>query len=235
MKSYQVYLMVLATGAAAAAMPGVTSSASISEATSIPDHAPHTADHAPAVNPGPFEDNVDVSQKCIHFTSENPDWHFANQPPWGSRTGTFGSLGGKLCVPTNNSAGGAMYIGPDANPGPGSTKLECYFPTSGQANCDASLVDGYSLSVTCKAGGKKIGGGVDLWKTGHNCADTSEKHSGICKNDKGYAKHQSDVTPFFQSGIEHGNNYCIWVNCSQDYYFPITADISCHVSGTKVT
>ena len=95
-----------------------------------------------------------------------------------------------------------------------------------------SLVDGYSLSVTCKAAHQTIGGSTDLWKTGKACVDKSEEGQGICKNDKGYAKKQKDVTAFFQQGIQNGNDYYIWVNCSQDKYFPVTSDISCHVSGS---
>ena len=124
-----------------------------------------------------------------------------------------------------------MFIGPDANPGPGSTKFECFFPTSGTANCDMSLVDGYSLSMTCTASGQTIGGAVDLWNQGA-CPDTSNIGQGICKNDNSYESAQSDVAQFFQPAVNNGNQYCIWVDCGQDYYFPITSSMSCHISGT---
>ena len=236
MKPSQTYFLFLATAATAVARRSITRSASISEATSIPVHAPHTADHAPVVNPGPVTDVADdISEVCIQFSSQNDNWYFSNQNPWGSNSDTFGSLGGQMCVPTSNSAGGAMFIGPDPNPGPGNTKLECFFPTSGIANCDISLVDGYSLSVTCVAGQAVVGGNVDLWTTGNSCPDTSAQGSGICKNGQGYAAEQSDVSPFFQEAIENGNQYCVWVNCAQDFFFDVTETLYCSISGTDAS
>ena len=173
------------------------------------------------------------SQKCIEFTSDSSDWHYANTGNWGTKTGTFGSAGGKICVPRNDDAGGAMYVGTGASPGAGNTKLECFFPSSGSSNCDVSLVDGYSLSVTCSAGGQTIGGSTNFWNTGKKCTDTSMESEGICKNDQGYSAAQSDVSSFFQQAITGGNQYCIWVNCSQDYFFSASDDITCHVSGGK--
>lgn len=206
--------------------------------TAIPDSAPHNAQGAATDNPGTTvtdeqKQAAAKSQKCITFTSDNPNWHYANTGVWGSATGTFGSGSKKICVPYNDGPGGAMFIGTTANPQGGNTKLECKFPSAGTANCDMSLVDGYSLSVTCKAGGKTIGGGLDLWKTGAKCVDTSLENQGMCKNDKGYAPNQGDVTQFFQKAIQNGNQYCIWVNCKQDYYFPVTADVTCHVNGGR--
>jgi hypothetical protein len=221
-------IVVLATAATALA-------ATIPEARSIPKHAPHSGDHAPVVNPAP-DSNEDTSEVCIQFTSDDPTWGWAQAYPWGSSTGTFGSLpGGQMCVPTSNSAGGALFIGPSSNPGPGSTKLECFFPTSGQANCDVSLVDGYSLSVTCTAGDVTVGGPIDLWTTGTPCPDTSAISQGICKNDNSYDSDQSDVDAFFQPAITGGNEYCIWWACGQDYYFPVNSTVSCHISGTAET
>lgn len=231
MKStYQAYLLLLisATSPAALALPAASSEDAV---------ASHTADGAPVINPGYDVSAAEVAdaaiaKKCITFTSDNPNWHYTNSAPW-SGSGTFGSTGGKICVPHSDSAGGAMYIGSEANPGPGSTKLECFFPSAGTANCDMSLGDGYSLSVKCDVPGHhSIGGNTNLWKTGKPCVDKSQEGRGICKNDKGYAPNQSDVTPFFQAGINNGNDYCIWVNCKQDYYFPVSADINCHVSGS---
>lgn len=228
--SYQAYLLLLISATSPAALAQPTASTG-------DDVAPHTADGAPVINPGHEVSAAEAVgaanvKKCITFTSDNPNWHYTNTAPW-SGSGTFGSAGGKICVPHSDSAGGAMYIGSEANPGPGSTKLECFFPSSGTANCDMSLVDGYSLSVKCDVPGHhSIGGNTNLWKTGKPCVDKSEEGQGICKNDKGYAPHESDVTPFFQAGINNGNDYCIWVNCKQDYYFPVSADINCHVSGS---
>lgn len=172
-----------------------------------------------------------TSKKCISFTSDNDQWHYANSGVWGSASGTFASAGGKICVP-HNKAGGAMYIGTEANPTAGDTKLEIQFPSSGNAYGDVSLVDGYSLSVKCTAGSTSIGGSTNLWKTGKKCVDTSQKSRGVCKNDKGYAASQSDVTAFFQAGLKNGNNFCIWKNCKVPAW-PVTADVSCHVSGSK--
>ena len=172
-----------------------------------------------------------TSKKCMSFTSDNPQWHYANTGVWGTASGTFASTGGQICVP-HNKAGGAMYIGTEANPSAGDTKLEIQFPSSGDAYGDVSLVDGYSLSVKCTAGSKTIGGSTNLWKTGKKCVDTSLKSRGICKNDKGYAASQSDVTAFFQAGLKNGNNFCIWKNCKVPAW-PVTADVSCHVSGSK--
>ena len=142
-----------------------------------------------------------------------------------------------------------MYIGPNVRtfpsvpptitssdslqpyPGPGSTKFECLFPKSGEANCDVSLVDGYSLSMECKAGGqpKNIGGGVDLYKTGKKCPDQQGVN---CINGNGAsAGGQGDINAFFQPAVNNGANYCIWHNCSQDYSFNVDAGLSCTVTG----
>ena len=172
------------------------------------------------------------STKCITFTSDNKNWHYANTGVWGTATGTFGSTGGRICVPQNNGPGGAMYIGTEAVPGPGNTKLEIKFPTSGTAYGDVSLVDGYSLSVKCTSGSVTIGGSKNLWKTGRTCYDTSLEGRGICKNDRGYAATQKDVTLFFQEGLQDGNAFCIWKNCKTPG-FPVTNGISCHVSGGR--
>lgn len=202
------------------------------------DSAPHSDSGAAVVNPGvdgtlSQEAAAAAPQKCISFTSTNSNWYYANAGVWGTGKGKFGTGTKRICVNRNNNAGGAMFIGTKENPSAGNTKLECYFPSSGQANCDVSLVDGYSLSVTCKAGGKTIGGSTNLWKTGQTCHSTSLLGQGICKNDRGNAPVQNDVTEFFQQGIKHGNHYCIWKNCKQDYFFDSNADITCHVSGGR--
>ena len=173
------------------------------------------------------------STKCITFYSDNPNWHYANTGIWGSATGRIGARGRKICVPQNNGPGGAMYIGTEAKPGPGNTKLEIKFPTSGTAYGDVSLVDGYSLSVQCLAStGQVIGGSGNLWKTGKPCVDKSLLSRGIYKNAKGYAPSQSDVTAFFQEGVKFGDKNCIWQYCPVPGW-PVSADYYCHVSGGR--
>ena len=204
--------------------------------------APHSAKGAAVVNPAQpdlVSSPAAGGQKCITFTSSvsntiGSQVYWKNAGVWGSNSGTFGSGGATICVPTTNQAGGAMFIGPESNDIAGNTKLECYFPTSGTANCDVSLVDGYGLSVACSvANTPLIGGNINLYNTGIKCSDTSLVYYGVCKNDAGpTASSQSQVDAFFQPATQNGNNYCIWDNCSQDYYFPVTAAITCHVSGT---
>ena len=173
------------------------------------------------------------STKCMAFTSDNSNWRYANAGPWGQASGTFGSGTKTICVPQNDGAGGAMFIGTEANPGAGNTKLEIFLPTSGTAYGDVSLVDGYSLSVRCVSGSAVIGGSTNLWKTGKQCYDTSLLSRNICKNAQGYANAQKDVTNFFQQGVQNGNSFCIWKNCAQVPGFPVTNAISCHISGGR--
>ena len=197
---------------------------------------PHNSDGTAIFPTNSSSDEVTaeaVSSKCITFTYDNPNWYYANTGVWGSAKGTFGSTGGRICVPQNNGAGGAMFIGSKSNPGAGNTKLEIFFPTSGTAYGDVSLVDGYSLSVKCTSGSTTFGGSTNLWKTGKTCYDTSLQGQGICKNDKGYAASQSEVTAFFQAGIQNGNRFCIWKNCAAVPGFPVTNSVSCHVSGGR--
>lgn len=195
--------------------------------------AQHDGDSAPVVNPGfngPVADAPDtVSQQCITFTYDDGAWTYANAAPW-SGSGTWAKAPKTMCFPTDNSAGGAMFVGTEANPGGGNTKLECFFPTSGTANCDISLVDGYSVAMECTPSGyASVGGGTDLWATGEPCVDGSEEGETICLNAEGYAASQSDVTAFFQKGIQNGNNYCIWWACTQSVYFPVGTTLNCHV------
>ena len=203
--------------------------------------APHNANGAAVINPGANTTKHThesffveaVAQKCFTFTSDNPNWYYTNAGPW-SGSGSFGYGQKQICVSRSDSAGGAMFISPTPDTPPGSTKLECYFPTSGTANCDISLVDGYSLSVACQtANTPTIGGYTNLWSTGAWCDDQSMVGQGICKNDKGYADTTGEVAWFFQNGINNGNNYCIWKNCWQDYFFNVEQEISCHVSGGR--
>ena len=204
--------------------------------------APHTSDGAAVVNIESVETQPHVESfvkaagyKCITFTSDNPNWVYRNDIPW-TGAGTFGHGKKTICVPRSNSAGGAMFIAPTWDTLPGSTKLECFFPTAGVANCDASLVDGYSLSVTCHVKNQRtptIGGEVNLWKRGQSCPNQSQLGKGICKNDQGYASSETGVSNFFREATRHGNHYCIFVNCSQDYFFDTNEPMSCHISGGR--
>lgn len=203
--------------------------------------APHDKNGAAVVNPGGGirkggESSTTRGQKCMTFTSERSDWYYSNAAPW-QGSGVFTTSPTEICVDRSDDAGGAMFIAPVSNTLPGSTKLECYFPTSGTANCDISLVDGYSLSVTCVTGAKSgpiIGGDLNLWRTGATCDDQSLIEQGICKNDQGYAALQDDVSSFFKDATQNGNNYCIWVDCGQDYFFDVEESIQCHVSGGQM-
>lgn len=54
----------------------------------------------------------DVSQICFSFNTNNglTGFYYTLQGPWGSGTGYSGHSG-TICVPTSDSAGGAMFIG----------------------------------------------------------------------------------------------------------------------------
>ena len=202
--------------------------------------APHRENKAPSYNPVDPNQHGKVhtvaaarSEKCITFTSDLDQWYYRNDYPWNG-TGPLGVGPTEICVPLDDGPGGAMFVGLNPYPAPGTTKLECYLPTHGYGNCDVSLVDGYSLSVNCSASGVYVGGNTDLWKQGNSC-DHPVPDQGVCKNDKGYAPAQANVTDFFQAAIVDGQEYCTWVNCGQDYYFPWDADITCHVSGSNGT
>ena len=204
--------------------------------------APHNVSGAAVINPGehtavgkPEFEVLSTGQKCINFKSANPNWHYRMDGPW-SGSGQFGSGWKQICMPRSDSAGGAMFIAPNADTPAGSTKLECFFPSQGTANCDVSLVDGYSLSVACttsKHSTPTIGGYYNLWKDATGCEDQSMVNQGICKNDKGYQGSQAAVTGLFQAATWNGNNYCIWADCSQDYFFSMDEDLNCYVSGGR--
>ncbi|KAF2164270.1 hypothetical protein M409DRAFT_25613 [Zasmidium cellare ATCC 36951] len=144
---------------------------------------------------------ADVDQMCFTvFTNDGlSGFYYTFSGPWGSSNGHAGTSG-SICVPTNNTAGGAAYLGTESNPGPGSTKLECFFPTTGEANCDISLVDGYSLSAGCVANNTEqiIGGYEDLNGNGIPCPDQQGPN---CINTEGYAASQSDYY-YFPTGDE---------------------------------
>lgn len=121
-----------------------------------------------------------------------------------------------------------MYIGSTKAPGPGNTKLECYFPTSGTANCDNSLVDGYSLSVKCTAGDVVIGSDTDYWTKGVACPNPAP--GGICLNKNGYLNSEADLDAFFQLSADEPQ--CSWWSCNEDYFFPAGTIVKCHISGS---
>ena len=232
--------MQIITSASLLLLTAIGGPVALAQPVAAPESNTITVEHTPdgtAIFPtNPSADanlRIQSTTKCITFTSDNPNWRYANTGPWGSASGTFGSGTKTICVPQNNGAGGAMYIGTEANPGPGNTKLEIFLPTSGTAYGDVSLVDGYSLSVRCSSGSAAFGGNTNLWKTGYQCYDTSLLSRNICKNARGYADAQKDVTNFFQQGVKNGNSFCIWKNCAQVPGFPVTNSISCHVSGGR--
>ena len=172
---------------------------------------------------------------CIDFTFDNPNWYFTRQPPWGNEAGTFGSLkNGRMCLPRTDIFGGALFIG--AHPGPiaNTTKLECFFGASNTANCDISLVDGFSLPVTCTVGEQRMGGNIDLWSTGVRCENESNKHLGICTNTR-EDRAERNVPEFFQPAIQHGNSYCIWTRCTQNPFFPVHHKLKCHIGATRLS
>lgn len=176
--------------------------------------------------------HIDANTVCIDFTFDNPNWYFSQQPPWGDQTGTFGSLkNGRMCMPRTNLRGGALFIGAHPVPAANTTKLECFFPPSEQANCDISLVDGFSLPLTCSMGNQRMGGVIDLWSTGIRCENESYKHLGVCTNTRELHA-EENVPAFFQPAIRNGNSYCIWTKCTQNPFFLIQDQLRCHVGPT---
>lgn len=51
-----------------------------------------------------------INQMCIHFENSVNTWYYTFQGPWGQGSGQASNTG-DICVPTSNSAGGAMFIG----------------------------------------------------------------------------------------------------------------------------
>ena len=231
--------MQLISSASLLLLTAIGGPVALAQPVAAPESDTITVEHSPdgtaifPTNSSADSDFSAQSTKCIAFTSDNPNWRYANAGPWGSASGAFGSGTKTICVPQNNDAGGAMFIGTETTPGAGNTKLEIFLPTSGTAYGDVSLVDGYSLSVRCTSGSTVFGGSTNLWKTGYQCYDTSLLGRNICKNARGYADAQKDVTNFFQQGVKNGNSFCIWKNCAQVPGFPVTNSISCHISGGR--
>ena len=163
-------------------------------------------------------------QWCIDLSGDI-DFYYTLQPPWGTSSAK-GPYNGCL---NDNASGGAIFIGTEANPQGGNTKLECAF-NANQPNCDISLVDGYSVSVACTApGGRTFGSGIDLWSQG-TCPDVV---GSTCKNTNGYAAAQSDVAAFFQPAFP---DYWIWVNGQTNSNNPPLTEvgtIKCTVSHGK--
>lgn len=52
------------------------------------------------------------SRYCVQVQSTISGWYYSFTGIWGSDSGEGPSFAGTFCVPTNNGAGGAMYIGP---------------------------------------------------------------------------------------------------------------------------
>ncbi|KAF2159138.1 hypothetical protein M409DRAFT_61090 [Zasmidium cellare ATCC 36951] len=178
----------------------------------------------------------DVSQICFSFNTYGglPGFFYLLSGVWaptdGSAPNGYRGTSGTICVPTTapGGAGGAMYISA-GDTGPGNTKLECYFPSAGTANCDISLVDGYSNSVGCVPSNdyQLIGEYEDLYGNGINCPDQQGVN---CINQEGpYATSQDQIDAFFQQGTYNDNNYCIFPDCGQDYYFATGAGLICSV------
>ena len=165
-----------------------------------------------------------AQQWCIDLSGDI-DFYYTLQPPWGtsSAKGPY-----RECF-DDSAIGGVIFIGTEANPTSGNTKLECTFNPK-FPNCDISLVDGYSVSVACTApGGQTFGSGIDLWSQG-TCPNVV---GSTCKNTKKYATAQSAVDAFFQPAWP---DYWIWVSGQSHSNNPRLADvgtIKCTVSGGK--
>ena len=163
-------------------------------------------------------------QWCIDLSGDI-DFYYTLQPPWSASHGKGPYKG---CF-DDNAAGGAIFIGTEANPTGGNTKLECAFNRN-FPNCDISLVDGYSVSVACTApGGQTFGSGIDLWSQG-SCPHVA---GSTCKNTNSYAAAQSAVDAFFQPAWP---DYWIWVSGQSNSNNPPLTDvgtIKCTVSGGK--
>lgn len=166
---------------------------------------------------------------CINFTTApgTPAWYWTNANPW---SGSGDASTASQCFAPNDGAGGAMFIGSSANPSAGNTKLECFFPTAGQGNCDVSLVDGYSLSVQCTLPGAAtigLNSTQNLWNNNDPCPGTVQ--DGFCKNPNGYTAAITDVGAFFQPAID---TCYIWQYDGLDPTFDGPSTIDCTVSGS---
>lgn len=139
-----------------------------------------------------------------------------------------------MCLPRTNSFGGALFIGAHPILIANTTKLECFFPNSETANCDISLVDGFSLPLTYNMGSQSMGGDIDLWNTGTRCENESDKHLGVCTNTR-EINAEANVPDFFQPAIRDGNSYCIWTKCTQNPFFSIHNELKCHVGSMKLS
>ena len=209
--------------------------------TTAPTTAPTTATNvatpsssstaAPAASPGTKNksttgDTSTGSGWCIDL-SGNIDFYYTIQG-WGSSSGK-----GPLTNFCPGYQSGAIFIGTEANPESGNTKLECAFVATagGISDCDVSLVDGYSVSVTCTAPGSvKFGSSVDLWSQ-NTCPDVV---GSTCVNvNGGSATSISQIAEFFQPASPDD---CIWhdgINGDNDPSLTQTGTIDCTVSGGK--
>lgn len=167
---------------------------------------------------------------CVDFTSSDPSFMWAYDGAWGSVTDThaFGDQNPSSCL----SGSGAMYVGTSGLSG--GTKFECTFLTD-QANCDVSIVDGYSLSMSCsvpqanwQAGPNPIGGTTDLFTKGSCPSGVS---NGICPNPNGHDQAQppgSSVNAFF-------TDEAFWYNdfVSEQVQYTGNPHMTCTVSGSS--
>ena len=176
---------------------------------------------------------------CINFSGG--DFHFLNYGSWGTKKGR-GAQEASQCF--DQVPNGGMFIcesecnaSGDAAPAK-YTKLECTF--GGQyANCDMSIVDGFSLPVECHIPdakpSDKIGGLVDLDSL-TQCPSKAGDNS--CGNAGAYQPSEAGVSQYFENGnIDKGGkggNYCVYQFCSptSDIFFTGTPTISCQV-GTR--
>ena len=161
------------------------------------------------------------SQWCIDLSGDI-DFYYQLQPPWG-----LSSAKGPYHGCFDDSASrGAIFIGTEAKPQSGNTKLECAF-NAYQPNCDISLIDGYSVSVACTApGGQTFGSDIDLWSQG-TCPDVV---GSTCRNVNSFAAARSDVASFFKPAHPH---YRIFASYSDNPVLKEVGTIKCTVSGGK--
>ena len=213
-------LVAVPASSAPAAVPVVSQAAN----SVVP--APVVTSAAPAGSSQPTTQPSSGNGWCINFktASGTPAWYWSNATPW---SGSGDSSSASQCF-TADATGGAMFIGTAQNPGAGNTKLECFFPASGLANCDISLVDGYSLSVACTLpGAASIGLSQNLWNNGNACPGTVQ--NGYCTNPNGYSAAITDVGAFFQPAI---STCYIWQFDGLDPEFSGPSTVTCTVSGS---
>ena len=186
---------------------------------------------APAASPGTEEKSTSTGNGwCLDLSG---DFYYTIQG-LGSSSGK-----GPLTNFCPGYASGAIFVGTEANPSAGNTKLECTFVEgSGVSNCDVSLVDGYSVSVACTAPSNvKFGSSVDLWTDTQSGACPDVVGSTCVNVNGGTASGQSDIAQFFQPAAPDD---CIWHGCISGDNDPtlnatVPGLIKCTVSGGKAS